>query len=119
MKKKILALLLTLAMALSLTACGGQEETSDTPADEGGETSQGETADIKVGLICVHDQNSGYDVAHIDGLTAACEALGIDPTDEQIHEMAQGAVDARGGDHAGAFMELHVEDIENILKNAR
>ena len=42
-----------------------------------------------------------------------------DPTDEQIHEMAQGAVDARGGDHAGAFMELHVEDIENILKNAR
>lgn len=31
--------------------------------------------------ICVHDQNSGYDVAHIDGLTAACEALGIDPTD--------------------------------------
>ena len=81
MKKKILALLLTLVMALSLTACGGQEETSDTPADEGGETSQGETADIKVGLICVHDQNSGYDVAHIDGLTAACEALGIDPTD--------------------------------------
>ena len=73
MKKKILALLLTLVMALSLTACGGQEETSDTPADEGGETSQGETADIKVGLICVHDQNSGYDVAHIDGLTAAVD----------------------------------------------
>ena len=41
MKKKILALLLTLVMALSLTACGGQEETSDTPADEGGETTMG------------------------------------------------------------------------------
>ena len=33
--------------------------------------------------------------------------------------MAQGAVDARGGDHAGAFKFLYVEDIENILKAAR
>ena len=56
---------------------------------------------------------------HSINLPTSLHELGIDPTDEQIHEMAQGAVDARGGDHAGAFMELHVEDIENILKNAR
>ena len=78
--KKFLALLLTLAMALSLAACGGQEE---APAQDGGEGSGDEAQEVsvKVGLICVHDQNSGYDVAHIDGLTAACQNLGIDPTD--------------------------------------
>ncbi|MEI3305455.1 MAG: hypothetical protein V8R40_05145 [Dysosmobacter sp.] len=37
---------------------------------------------VKIGLICVHDMNSGYDVAHIEGLTAACAELGIDP--EQV-----------------------------------
>ena len=78
--KKFLALLLTLAMALSLAACGGQEE---APAQDGGDASGDEAQEVsvKVGLICVHDQNSGYDVAHIDGLTAACQNLGIDPTD--------------------------------------
>ena len=35
-------------------------------------------------MICIHDQNSGYDVAHIDGLTAACEALGIDVNSQVI-----------------------------------
>ena len=34
--KKLFALMLTLALALSLTACGGSKE--ETPADEGGET---------------------------------------------------------------------------------
>lgn len=38
---------------------------------------------------------------------------------EQIREMAEGAVEARGGDHAGNFMQLHVEDIVSILKSAR
>lgn len=56
---------------------------------------------------------------HSIGMPTSLSELGIDPTDDQIQEMAQGAVDARGGDHAGAFMELHVEDIVNILKAAR
>jgi alcohol dehydrogenase YqhD (iron-dependent ADH family) len=53
------------------------------------------------------------------GMPTTMSKLGIEPTDEQIHTMAQGAVDARGGDHCGAFKELHVPDVENILKMAR
>ncbi|MBE5023895.1 iron-containing alcohol dehydrogenase [Olsenella sp. DSM 107455] len=56
---------------------------------------------------------------HSIGMPTSLSEAGVSPTDEQIHEMAVSAVEARGGDHAGAFMELHVEDIEQILKNAR
>ena len=85
--KKFLALLLALVMALSLVACGGSSDSSDaaeeeTPVEEGTESTE-ETA-LKVGMICVHDTNSGYDVAHIDGLTAACEELGIDVASQVI-----------------------------------
>ena len=77
MKKKFLAMLLALTMALSLAACGGD---SGTEEPSGGEDAGISAETVKIGLICVHDQNSGYDVAHIDGLTAACEELGIDPS---------------------------------------
>ena len=75
--KKFLATLLALVMVLSLAACGGSKEETPTPeAPE--QTEAPAAADLKVGLICIHDINSGYDAAHIEGLTAACEALGID-----------------------------------------
>lgn len=94
MKKKFLTLLLALAMVLSLAACGGDSASGDDstppPAENAGDTSgdtgdasAGAASDIKIGLICVHDINSGYDAAHIEGLTAACEALGID-VDSQV-----------------------------------
>lgn len=80
--KKFLALLLSLAMALSLAACGGNDTTTDDTTDD---TTEESSSSVKIGLICIHDQNSGYDAAHIDGLTAACEALGIDASDpEQV-----------------------------------
>ena len=85
--KKFLALLLTLVMALSLAACGGSdEESTDSPAEDpaANEESSGSAADVKIGLICVHDINSGYDAAHIEGLTAACEGLGIDANSQVI-----------------------------------
>lgn len=34
--------------------------------------------DIKVGLICLHDENMGYDANFIDSMKAALENLGID-----------------------------------------
>lgn len=93
--KKLLALILSLVMALSLVACGSGDtpaaaddttpddaatDNADTeePADE--EEPAGDTAapaDVKIGLICVHDENSGYDAAHIDGLKAAVSELGL------------------------------------------
>ena len=81
--KKILALLLVVVMVVAMTACGAKDA-----ADEG----------IKIGAILVHDENSGYDMAHIEGLTKACEALGIDmanvsfkyniPEDESAYDAA-------------------------------
>lgn len=56
---------------------------------------------------------------HAIGMPTSLSELGVDPTSEQIHELAVGAVEARGGDHAGAFYELHVADIERILESAR
>ena len=38
--------------------------------------------DFKVGVILVHDENSGYDQAHIEGAIGAAEALGL-PTDPE------------------------------------
>jgi basic membrane protein A len=38
--------------------------------------------DFKLGVILVHDENSGYDMAHIDGVKGAQEKLGL--TDDQI-----------------------------------
>ena len=82
--KKFLAMLLALTMALSLAACGEKKEEApaETPAETPAEEST--VSDVKIGLICVHDINSGYDAAHIDGLKTACEALGIDVASQVI-----------------------------------
>ena len=68
MKKKSLVLLLAAVMVavLALTGCGG---------NGGGGESKG--SDMKVGFICLHDENSTYDLNFINGAKAACEALGI------------------------------------------
>ncbi len=64
--KKIFALILALVMALSLVACGGG-------SDEG----KGDNSDVKIGVVLVGDENEGYTAAHINGIKAAAEKLGI------------------------------------------
>lgn len=56
---------------------------------------------------------------HSIGMPTTMHDLGLDPTDEQILAMAKGAVAARGGDHCGSFVQLHVEDIVKLLEMAR
>ena len=88
--KKFLAILLSLVMVLSLAACGGGSDqpspTTDKPAENQPTDDQGggapETKTVKVGLICIGDENDqGYTYNFIRGKEAATEALaakGID-----------------------------------------
>ena len=105
--KKLLALLLALVMVVSLMACASdtaKDTSSDTSTDSStttddtatddaateddaaaeddaateDDTAAAANTDVKIGVILVHDENSGYDMAHIEGITDACAALGID-----------------------------------------
>ena len=40
-------------------------------------TAAADAADFKVGFICLHDENSTYDLNFINGAKEACEALGV------------------------------------------
>ncbi len=90
--KKILALLLALVMAFALAACGGgsapaeetpAEETpaADTPAEETpseeAPSEEAPAADLKVGFIFLHDENSTYDLNFMSAAREACEAKGL------------------------------------------
>ena len=98
--KKFLALLLALSMALCLAACGN---TNDQPAGSGSAAGSGDAApSVKVGFICLHDENSTYDLNFINGAKEACEALGITdyviktnvPEGQECYETAADLADA-------------------------
>ena len=40
--------------------------------------------DMKVGLICLHDENMGYDANFINGMKEAVEAAGLDPETQLV-----------------------------------
>lgn len=72
--KKILALLLAVVMVAAFASCGGKEN------DEG--KADAKNADFKIGLICLHDENSTYDNNFIQALKSVQKELGL--TDEQV-----------------------------------
>lgn len=61
--KKFASLVLALCMLLSLVTVANADAVAP--------------ADIKIGMICIGDENEGYTANHINGLRAACEKLGI------------------------------------------
>ena len=81
MKKRILAMLLAGSMIFSLAACSGGTSTEETtPAETGTtETTPAETEGtktVKVGLICIGDENDqGYTYNFIRGKEAVTEIL--------------------------------------------
>ena len=98
--KKLIVLVLSLAMVLSfaavLTSCGGSE-----PAEE--EAAADDSA-IMAGFICLHDENSTYDLNFINSAKAACEELGIEyqiktniPEGQECYDAAAELVDAGCG----------------------
>ena len=86
MKKvfKVLALVLALSMVVAFAACGGTTEETTAPADETttGEAAELDLSKIKIGFICLHDENSTYDKNFLEAAKEAKAALGL--TDDQV-----------------------------------
>ena len=84
--KKILSLTLALVLVLGLAACGGKTEapaaTTAAPAANS-EAAAPETeaaaavADVKLGFIFLHDENSTYDLNFMNGVKEAVANLGL------------------------------------------
>ena len=74
--KKFFALLLALVMVLSLVACGNKTQDETPSNDDQQQNTETETKTIKVGLICIGDENDqGYTYNFIRGKESATEAL--------------------------------------------
>ncbi len=86
--KKILAVILSLILVIGLAACGAKESGSpaETPESEADSTAAALTdidySDIKVGLICLHDENSTYDNNFILAMKEVQKELGL--SDDQV-----------------------------------
>lgn len=97
--KKFLAILLALVMVLAFAACGGNSDKGndnapddankpadnnvpDANEDKDADAVGGDTADFKIGVILLHNDQIGYDAAHIAGIKAAQSTLGL--SDDQI-----------------------------------
>ena len=70
--KKFLSLALIAAMLLSCVVLFGSCDSADTGADD----------DFKLGVICLHDEDSTYDLNFINGVKEAQVALGL--RDDQV-----------------------------------
>ncbi|MBR6050835.1 MAG: BMP family ABC transporter substrate-binding protein [Clostridia bacterium] len=87
--KKILSMILALTMiagVIFLASCSGNETTKKGESDPLLPAPKIEkfavSDDFKIGLICLHDENSTYDNNFIKGLKEVKEALGL--KDEQV-----------------------------------
>lgn len=84
MKKKLFAILMAVAMVLSLVACGGKEEAPEAPATEEAPAEEAEEApaasELKVGLVTdlggVEDQS--FNQSAWEGLQRAAEDFGVE-----------------------------------------
>lgn len=99
MKKKILGVVLTAAMLVSMMAgCGATGSGDSTGGSSNGGDSAGATDDFKVGVIYIGDENEGYTAAHMEGIDGMMENLGLDasqviektniPEDESAYDAA-------------------------------
>ena len=73
-RRQAIALGLGSAATMALAACGGN----------GGAAGGGDASSIKVGLICLHDENSTYDLNFLNAFKEACATLGISEDDYMV-----------------------------------
>ena len=82
--KKLLAIILSAALIFALAACGAntvEKESTASPEESTSAVAAG-YENMKVGLICLHDENSTYDNNFIKALKEVQAELGL--TDEQV-----------------------------------
>ena len=72
--KKMLALLLAAVFVVAALAACGSQGGDETPAPT--DDSKQEST-LKVGLICLHDENSTYDLNFINAFKEVCNGLGL------------------------------------------
>lgn len=73
--KKFLSILMSVVMIFCLCACGTVSETQ-APAQE--TEMEAKTDSLKVGLICLHDEQSTYDLNFITAFKEACNVKGVE-----------------------------------------
>lgn len=72
--RKVLALVFVAVFAVGiLAACGGEEKSTGS-SGSGNVSADG---GLKAGLICLHDENSTYDLNFINAFKEACEGMGL------------------------------------------
>ena len=74
--KRIICAMLAVLMLFAFAACGSKGEADTTGAQDA--TQGTELAEVKVGFIFLHDENSTYDKNFMDAAKAACEEMGIE-----------------------------------------
>ena len=77
--KKLVSILMTVALVVCLFAVAATAE----------------TAQVKVGFIFLHDENSTYDLNFINAAKEACEKLGVDPIFKTASPRARSATRPR------------------------
>lgn len=87
--KKILAIILSLMLVIGLAACGAKDSADNTTAAPENSNSEStpsasdiDYSNIKIGLICLHDENSTYDNNFIMALNEVKAELGL--SDDQV-----------------------------------
>ena len=93
--KKIIALLLAVAMLFCFAGCGTKDTNSDAAAK----------SDLKVGFIFLHDEQSTYDKNFMDAAKAACDAMGVEyaqktqiPESQKCYDAAVELIETDGCD---------------------
>ncbi|MBQ8741376.1 MAG: BMP family ABC transporter substrate-binding protein [Clostridia bacterium] len=94
--KKIIALLLAVAMLFCFAGCGTKDTNSDADAAK---------SDLKVGFIFLHDEQSTYDKNFMDAAKAACDAMGVEyaqktqiPESQKCYDAAVELIETDGCD---------------------
>lgn len=100
--KKLLSVLFAFLLLFSVAGCSSSEE-----APEGEDTAK----KLKVGMVCIGDTQEFYTAAHVDGLNAAAEKLGV----ETVFKYSAGD----GGEKVQTALEDLVEEgCDLIISNS-